>query len=314
MEQKYFNKGVRCPVCASTSSMFRTVDGFSFFECGGCGLVFIEPKVLDEIDDGRSLVNYTDTYWKSELSAAHERSRSVGIARIAEAIYFCRKPVSKIIDIGTGTGRILDEIASLLPQNARNFYGVELYPPPQERTTSENYRIGTLKDLAPEKFDAGLCMEVIEHLTPKMVRNLLSELSLVANSGACFLFNTGLVPFVKKEDPGYLDPLNRGHIVSWTVEAIAQLGKPFGLKATALPGRNWAFLVEKLDNEPLAIEKRIYDPLPENLQFLGDGKPGASLLSVLASESARNYFYAAQAEERTSWALSLQKKLGIGER
>lgn len=296
-------------MCSALSQLYRIVDKFSYFECSDCGIIFIDTETLSEIDSGRSLVEYTDAYWKNEIHAARERSRSTGIARLAESIYFARRPVERVIDIGTGTGQILDEIAKLLPRNESRFYGVELFPPPFERTQSENFVVGSLKDLLPNQFDAGMCMEVVEHLTPKMTENLLKELSSVASEGACFLFNTGLVPFVKNEDAAYLDPLRRGHVVSWTVAAFSKLGAPFGLKATALPGRNWAFLVEKLKSDPVSIEARIYNPLPENMLLLGDGEPGLSLLSVLASESARNYFYANLSQQRTDWALSIQKVL-----
>jgi len=66
-----------------------------------------------------------------------------------------------------------------------------------------------------------------------------------SNDGACYVINTGLADFVRKEQPDYLDPTRRGHIVAWTVGSVQYLGKPFGLTATALPGRAWAFLLEK---------------------------------------------------------------------
>lgn len=300
---------VACPVCSASSPLHRNVDGYDYFDCQDCGIIFIDPATLAKIDNGESLVTYTESYWRDEIRAARERTRSTGIARLAEAIHYARRPVQRVIDIGSGTGGILDEIAKLLPNNASRFYGVEMFPPPFDRTQSKNFVVGSLKDLAPMTFDAGLCMEVVEHLTPKMVSNLLKELSAVASDNSCFLFNTGLAAFVKTEEPAYLDPLRRGHIVSWTVDAFSRLGAPFGLRATALPSRNWAFLVEKCEHEPASVESRIYHPLSENVLLLGDGEPGASLLSVLAFEAARNYYFADLAAQRTEWALSLKKEL-----
>ena len=83
-------------------------------------------------------------------------------------IFFCQRPVKNVIDIGTGTGKLLDHLERLLPQNAKSIWGVELFPPPaHQRTNSPHYIEGTIQTLAPIMFDAGLCMEVIEHLTPR---------------------------------------------------------------------------------------------------------------------------------------------------
>ena len=299
--------GGQCPVCSATSNHYAIVEGFDYFECSGCGIIHIDPAVIADIDNGRELRSYDGNYWQSELIAARERGRSAGIARLTEAIYLCQRPVEQVIDIGAGAGCLLDEMTRLLPKKSNRIWGIELFPPPAEwRTHSPQYVQGTIATLADKTFDAGLCMEVVEHLTPSMVHNLLKELADRSNEHACFVFNTGLVGFVKKENPGYLDPVGRGHIVSWTVEAFNVLGRQFGLQALPLPGREWAFLVEKATMELPNIEYRLFHPLPENLAFLGDGEPGASLLSTLAQDSVARFFYYDQYHERTGWALRLK--------
>jgi hypothetical protein len=298
-----------CPVCTSQSHVHTRAGGFEYFSCSGCGILHVENAVLREIDAGMQIVKYSPEYWEMELFAAEERSRSVGVIRLAEAIFLCRRPVQSVIDIGTGTGRLLEQFERLLPNNSKHIWGVELFPPPiHQRTESSQYVVGTVSSMSPRIFDAGLCMEVVEHLTPLMVHGMLTEIANRSNEGACYVVNTGLADFVRNEDPGYLDPVKRGHIVAWTVAAFNILGKPLGLTATSLPGRSWAFLLEKTVNAQ-DIESRLYAPLIENMQFLADGKQGMSLLSTAAAEAARGYFYQHQMLERTAWALSLKSEL-----
>ena len=298
-----------CPVCASLSNVYEKILGFEYFSCSGCGILHIDTTVLQEIDAGKQIVEYSPEYWAMELSAAEERSRSVGIIRLAEAIFLCRRSVQNVVDIGSGTGRLLEQFEGLLPNNVRRIWGVELFPPPtDQRTKSAQYVVGTIGSMAPMMFDAGLCMEVVEHLTPSMVLGMLKEISARSNDGACYVINTGLADFVRKEQPDYLDPTRRGHIVAWTVAAFNILGEPFGLTATALPGRAWAFLLEKTTN-PADVESRLYAPLSENMCFLADGKDGMSLLSTAAAEAVRGYFHQQLMLERTAWALDLEKQL-----
>ena len=97
--------------------------------------------------------------------------------------------------------------------------------------------------------------------------------------------------FVKNEDPGYLDPTVRGHIVSYSVEAMRCLADPIGFKVHPLPGKTWAMALEfnpqhaRIDC-PLA--DRIWHALPENTDLLCDPDHG-SVLRILGLESARAY-------------------------
>lgn len=298
-----------CPVCEAASAPFREVDGFAYFKCSSCGILHLPPDILRDIDAGKPLRTYEVEYWDTEMQAAGQRAAGPGMARLCEAIFLASTPVRAVLDIGTGPGVLLDHMARLMPHAAPALHGVELFPPPERwRTTSPNYHIGTLGSLAPMTFEAGLCMEVIEHLTPRMVANLLRALASVASEGSCFLFNTGLTPFVEHEDPAYLDPLGRGHITIWTAEAMARLAAPFGLTASPLPGRSWAFIVEKAPRA-MAFEHRLYHPLPENLAFLSGGDAVDSVPSLLARSGLAWFFFADMAASRTAWAQSLDREL-----
>jgi hypothetical protein len=275
-----------CPSCQSGHiENLREVEGYRYYICRTCRFIFIHPAILEKIDMGRTIREYNPDYWQMELSAAKERSYSVALARIAEVIYYTKIPIKNFIDIGTGPGYVLDSLRLYLPSHTDRFHGVERFPPPPEfRTNHKNYRIGNLGDL-DLCFEAGMCMEVIEHLTPRMLRNLLEEISAKSKPGACFIFNSGLSDYVLNEDPAYLDPIRRGHIVSWSVEAVrAQCD---GLDLTVLPikGKTWAFIVERRDirltaNVTEDIRNRVWSALPENLEILMDPVMG-SVLKIL---------------------------------
>ena len=298
----------RCPVCRATSEFYKAIETYRYFECTNCGIIHLEVEKLKQIDNGEPVRKYSESYWKLEIDAALERARGAAILRMAEAIFLCQRPVHNAIDIGTGTGVILDELARYLPNKSSSVFGCELFPPPlADRTTSPNYVIGSIKD-TKRQFDSGLCMEVIEHITPAMLTNLLLELAECASDGACFFFNTGLASFVKTHDPGYVDPIARGHIICWTVKAVSMLCEPFGLIARSLPGRDWAFLIEK-GQVDVPIETRIFRPISENLSFLNDGRgPSQSLLSIAAGEAGRNYFNASEVESRSNCITKLREK------
>lgn len=276
-----------CPVCAELSFFYKTVQGFAFFECSQCSVIHIDVDCLDKIDAGAPIILYQNDYWKQEYSAARQRL-PMSVTRLVEAIYLSQIPVQRVIDIGTGQGLILEEMERFLPVNSRAIFGIEKFPP-DIRTRSPGYRIGSLQDIASEGlYDAGLCMEVIEHLTPLMVRHLLTELSQLASEGGCFLFNTGLAESVKTRNPDYINPGVLGHIMFWTVEAMNVLGAPLGFTAQRFMDRDWCFILEKTTIALKPITERVYTPLKENLFFLSDQNGPHSVLQQLAFNATQN--------------------------
>lgn len=123
-----------------------------------------------------------------------------------------RWPIHAFLDIGAGY--LLDALETLLPELSGMFHAVELFPPPMpHRTNHPNYVIGSVGDLN-RNFDAGVCIEVIEHLTPATLAKLVRQLAQRSNPDALYLFNSAQPSFVETQDRGYLDPLKRGHVVS----------------------------------------------------------------------------------------------------
>jgi hypothetical protein len=296
---------VMCPVCESGKSNFHaSIDGYDYLQCRSCSSLHIANEVLARIDAGDGTRIYDESYWQEELRSARVRAGGESLVRAGEAMLYCQRPVTRFLDVGTGPGYLLDELSKQFPRHPDLFYGVELFPP-QEHTSHPNYIKGDVAAL-DTKYDAGVCVEVVEHLTPRMLSTLAESLAKVSERGALWLFNTGMPDYVLKEDPGYLDPLHRGHIVSYSLQGLAVLFEPHGFRLKQLPGKSFAFIAEyQPDADAPEIEYRIYHPLPANADLLKE----SGLMYQAAFESARAYFYYAEFMARTNWALSLQRML-----
>jgi hypothetical protein len=294
-----------CPICErGKSSFFKKIDGYDYWQCGTCGSLHIDRAVLDDIDAGKSPRIYDEAYWREELLSAAERAHGESLVRSGEAIFYARRPVRRFLDVGTGPGYLLDELAKQFPRHADMFHGVELFPP-DEHSGHLNYHVGDVGDLR-ESFDAGVCIEVVEHLTPRMLDGLARGLAGVSAPGTLWLFNTGMPDYVLTQDPGYLDPLHRGHIVSYGLPGLVHIFEPHGLRVCAVPGKNYAFLAEfKPTEDRPDFEHRIYHPLPENKALLDE----SGLMYQAAAESARASYFREQYLARTQWALALQEQL-----
>jgi len=292
---------------------YQAIDDVAYHECEGCKSLFADPNFLNDMDSGKGL-SYASTYWESELYSARERSYGQSINRIAETLFYARIPVNNFIDIGTGPGFLLDAISQLIPENRDIFHGSELFPPaPNQRSQHPNYWVGHIRDMQVS-FDAGVCIEVIEHLTPKMLDDLASQLAERSNDGAIYYFGSGQPEYVKNEDPAYLDPKGRGHIVSYSVSGLANIFNRHGFNVIPLPGRGWAFLCEY---GPIQIHgtedllKRLWTPNIRNVETFFKSDFGF-FLKTCGLESARCYLEHSTAIERTNWAISLKKLLNGG--
>ncbi|HWS78065.1 MAG TPA: class I SAM-dependent methyltransferase [Thermomonas sp.] len=296
---------VGCPVCRSGGSdLHAVIDGHSYFTCARCDSIHIHPDVLGMLDAGGSLVgDYTEEYWEQERVGAIERAGGVSLCRAGEAILYCRRPVRRFLDLGAGPGFLLRELHRLLDPQAEIFHGVEKYPPPYA-ASCPNFHIGGIEALRG-RFDAGVCIEVIEHLTPRMLDRMLSDLAAVCEPGSFWLFNTGMPDYVRNEDPAYLDPRHRGHIISYSLAGVTPYFEAHGFRVSALPGRSFGFFVEYQPSESPQFDARLYHPVPENLSLL----QRHGLLHQAAFEAARSYYYQSEYMVRTQWASSLEENL-----
>ncbi len=243
--------------------------------------------MIADIDGGGAGPRRYDTsYFEEERAAAVERAYGSSLARFAEVVLYARLPVRRFLDIGTGHGFLLDALTMHLPSHGQTFFGVELYPP-DGRSTHPNYVEGSVAS-APGLFDAGCCIEVIEHLTPVQLTRLLAEVASRSSPGALYIVNSGQPRYVLDDDPDYLDPDRRGHIFSYSLEAVALIAERLGFRVLPLRGKTWAFLLEYARFDAAAPEDRIWTALPENAALLCDPDRG-TVLRILGLESARAY-------------------------
>ncbi len=63
----------KCPVCSNGASFFIQKEQFTYYNCDSFNLLFVDSNVLNKIDQGISLVKYSDDYWQSESHAVKER-------------------------------------------------------------------------------------------------------------------------------------------------------------------------------------------------------------------------------------------------
>lgn len=278
-----------CPLCAAAAGLHARIAGVGYYECGACDFIFAEPALLQRLDAGETLLPSTAAHGEDEQSARH-RAYGSSLARVAEAVVYCTIPVHRFVDIGTGSGYLLDALSTYLPSHRHRFYGVEKCPPPPgERSAHENYFCGDLRQLGLS-FECGTCIEVLEHLTPRMAADLADAMAAASGPGSLFLFATGLTDYVRDEDPEYLDPYRRGHITCWSVTAAKAIFEPKGFVVQALPGKTWAFLVERPRGTApcLPVRRRLWHILEHNRELLTDPAMG-EVLFLLGLESARAY-------------------------
>ncbi|MFG1430992.1 methyltransferase domain-containing protein [Xanthobacter sp. V2C-8] len=249
---------------------------------------------------------YDDDYWSDEIKAAQERGYGGNLVRMAEVFYYAKRPINRFLDISCGPGLLLNAVSELLPEVSHRFWGVEPFPPPAQFCSKHpNFKVGFLHDL-DLKFDAGVCIEVIEHLTPDILRTMTRELAAVSEPGAVYYFNSSQPSFVINSDPGYLDPHKRGHIASYSIEGLRLMFGEAGFTIHPLPGRDWGFLAEYGPGpaeDSNGISARIWGILPENREMLSSGRFGGLLLTA-GLEAARCYLEAAVA----NWAVGELRK------
>lgn len=294
---------VKCPVCLEGSSALHGhIGGQDYFTCQACGSIHIDPEVVAEIDAGVSLIGqYTETYWQQEKKSALDRACGESLCRAGEAILYCRRPVRRFLDVGAGPGFLLRSLQTRIDPHCEVFHGVEKFPPPYADRRS-NFHEGGIETLVGS-FDAGVCIEVVEHLTPRMLEGIAAGLAGLSCPGSFWLFNTGMPDYVRNEDPDYLDPVRRGHIISYSIAAVTRIFSRYGFKVGPLPGKSYAFFAEFEPLDQPGFDERIYRPLAENVALLQRDH----LLYHAAFETARSSLYYASYLEHIRWVLSVQQ-------
>ena len=300
----------RCPVCTGgTLHALIQMDNVPYLRCDACGTILAERGFLDRTMAGLTRP-YDSSYWANEISAAKERGYGASLIRLAEVFLYARRPIRRFLDVSCGAGTLLDASAELMPEIANIFWGIEPFPPPIEyRSRHLQYRQGFLSDLEG-RFDGGTCIEVIEHLPPPILKRMLVDLAGVSEPGALWYFNSAQPEFVLSADPGYLDPHLRGHIASYSIKAMRHVAGEAGFTVHALPGRDWALLLEYGAHSPqdsTALLARLWTMLPENRATLESARFGRFLLAS-GLEGARCYLESSVATWATGELRSIEAR------
>ena len=116
-----------------------------------------------------------------------------------------------------------------------------------------------------------------------MLRRLAASLARISEPGSLYIFNSANPTFVKELDPAYLDPLRRGHIISWGHNALVGIFEPEGF-VPPMPGlvafrargtdRERAMYFDQMARRVPAGLSRDDEPVFLDLDFL-DGSRGA---------------------------------------
>jgi SAM-dependent methyltransferase len=277
---------LQCAVCGESARFWDRIEGCAFTHCSHCGSIALNRRQMASIDGGLSVRTYDDTYWADEMKAARERCWGSSVARAVEAILLCQRPVERFIDLACGSGILLDSLSYHMPSSRDIFRGVELFPP-EQHTTHPGFRRCGIEDLE-EKFDCGVCIEVVEHLTPRMLDRFVAAIAKVSKPDSFFVFNTGLAPFVLSGNASYIDPLRRGHIVSYGWVAVQTFFERHGFVIHQLGQRDWSFGAEFKPTQTRPLDQRKWHPLTENFAILNDKITGM-VPAILARESLRAY-------------------------
>jgi hypothetical protein len=280
---------------------FRVVEGVAFDACGACGSIVAEDSFLARTMAGEARL-YDDSYWEFELSAARERCFGNSIPRVAELFLYARRPIRRFLDVSAGAGYLLDAVSTLMPGFGATMRAIEPFPPPERfRSRHPGYQIGFLADVEGV-FDAGTCIEVIEHIPPAVMWDVVRDLGRVAAPESVWYFNSAQPHSIFVREQGYLDPHRRGHIASYSVAGLRPMFAAAGFALQALPGRDWAFLAIKgggPTRDADGVLDWVWRPVPENMATL-ESEPFGNLLRTIGTEAAVAYAMNAIADARAT--------------
>jgi len=277
-----------CPICDEQApNIIRQAEGIDYHLCPHCECIFVQQAILDLVDSGNP-VQSRQEYWRKQIHTLRERSYSSSLARVVEAVLYARIPINTFVDIGTAHGFLLDAVSTYLPRFAGKFFGVEASPP-LDRSRNDHYIVGSLADVS-HSFEAGVCLEVAQHLTPKMLDTLAADLAQRSVPGSFYLFSTALADYVRREAQDCLELFQKGHLMAYSIKSLEMIFEPHGFTVRPIRGKPWAFTVEYRSDRPKTedVIDRIWTPCPENKALLNDPMMGG-VMYILGIESARAY-------------------------
>ena len=266
---KLRTESVACSLCGSSREQLlftardsRTrliADEFSLVQCEDCGLVFVNPRPLDE-ELGKLYppgtyysLQHPDAMWKGGrqrlkslaikfVSGRHNTSCARAGARLLRRIISVSIPYvegGRILDIGCGSGAYLD----LMCDAGWETYGVETAEVGAERARVRGHKIysGELLDAGfpPEHFDAILMHHVLEHVpNPAAV---LGECSRILKGGGLIAINVPNFGCYDRVTFGeHWDPLDiPRHLYHFSPATLRRAMEQAGLEVVRFRYRTW---------------------------------------------------------------------------
>jgi 2-polyprenyl-3-methyl-5-hydroxy-6-metoxy-1,4-benzoquinol methylase len=162
-------EAVDCPYCqANWPRPWGVENGFSAVKCGGCGLVYVNPRPSSSaISEATRLGQHT--IGTGQLDVAYTRSaRKIRrYARRVEAMYraeiFSGRPI-RWMDIGAGFGELVEALRTILPPGSE-IVGIE----PMERKVASAQSRGlaisdTALDAVTGDYDVVSIVNILSHL------------------------------------------------------------------------------------------------------------------------------------------------------
>lgn len=184
----------RCPVCSSHKTAFRAKakdleyctsdEEFTFYDCSGCGSVFIYPMPVERLAE-----IYPSNYYsfaQSQDSFVHKIKNFLDKRYFSSLFAGLHGDSLAVLDVGGGAGQQLNVLRSV-DARVKFTQVVDLDPAAEQlaRNNGHEYYCGRIEDFTGDrKFDLVLMLNLIEHVADplavlRQVQTLLSPQGLV---------------------------------------------------------------------------------------------------------------------------------------
>lgn len=183
---KYFEE-VRCYYCGNDKFINEFQDKYRFrhVRCADCAMVYVNPRLKNDIAHGLYSQEDYDQSYKLKLIPSIEYRRNVlGLNKYHQIIGLLGRDRGKALDIGCGLGEML----SIFKENGWDTLGVE-FNPFASNYARENFGVSVINKSVYDfdgsnKFDVIMMWGVLEHLYDPMkildkCHSLLSKDSLL---------------------------------------------------------------------------------------------------------------------------------------
>jgi len=234
-------EGATCPLCKGTRSEKRFADnGYDVRQCAVCDLFFIDPFPVSADAQHERVREYTYDDLAVADADKHYRAEVVYYAEHAEAVRAEVRGASSILDVGCGTGRLLEllgadaglrragiELNSGRAAWARQHAGCEIHQVPVEDFAST------------DRFDVITMMNVLSHIPS--FEGLFSSVRRLLTPGGKFILKTGELE----------SNVRHGDVFDWGVPDHLHF---MGMRTAEAAARQYGFTVVRHDRAPLTRE------------------------------------------------------------